>query len=89
MLLDHLETALKGTIYDRHLVEVELFEGMDNKTRTSLLQTYIKLGWKKLDKYYALLTSAAYVGTVIFHPCKKWSASDQLWDQLPSRQSAL
>jgi hypothetical protein len=38
MLLDHLETALKGTIYeadaDRHLVEVELFEGMDNKTRT-------------------------------------------------------
>jgi hypothetical protein len=61
---------------------------MDNETR-SLLQTYIKLGWKKLDKYNALLTSAAYVGAVIFHPCKKWSALDQLWNQLPSRQSAL
>jgi len=92
MLLDHLETALKGTIYeedaDRHLVEVNLFDGMDNTTR-SLLQVYIKLGWKKLDKYYALLTSAAYVGAIIFHPCKKWSALDQLWGQLPSRQSTL
>jgi hAT family C-terminal dimerisation region len=34
-------------------------------------------------------TSAAYVGAVIFHPCKKWSALDQLWGQLPSRQSTL
>ena len=55
MLLDHFETDLKGTIYeedaDRHLVEVNLFDGMDNTTR-SLLQAYIKLGWKKLDKYY-------------------------------------
>src|SRR5580658_1582563 len=82
MLLDHFETDLKGTIYeedaDRHLVEVNLFDGMDNTTR-SLLQVYIKLGWKKLDKYYTLLTSAACMGTVIFHPCKKWSVLDQLW----------
>jgi hypothetical protein len=48
-------------------VEVNLFDGMDNTTR-SLLQVYIKLGWKKLDKYYALLTSAAYVGAVNFCP---------------------
>jgi len=43
MLLDHLETAFKGTIYeedaDRHLVEVNLFDGMDNTTR-SLLQVW-------------------------------------------------
>ena len=45
---DHFETALKGTIEedtDRHLVEVNLFDGMDNMTR-NFLQVYIKLGWK-------------------------------------------
>jgi hypothetical protein len=75
MLLDHFETDLEGTIYeedaDRHLVEVNLFDG--------LLQVYIKLGWKKLDKSYTLLTSAAHVGAVIFHLCKNWSVLDQLW----------
>lgn len=90
MLLDHLETAVKGTIYeeddDKHLVEVDLFDGMDNQTRR-LLQAYIKLGWKKLDKYYGLLGSSAYVGAVVFHPCKKWSSLDCLWGQLPHRQA--
>ena len=48
MLLDHFETDLKGTIYeedaDRHLVEVNLFDGMDNTTRTlaSLYQTWLE-----------------------------------------------
>jgi hypothetical protein len=41
----------------------------------SFLQVYIKSGWKKLDKNDALLTSAAYVDTVIFHP---WVESDEL-----------
>ena len=77
MLLDHFDTIYEEDA-DRHLVEVNLFDGMDNTTR-SLLQAYIKLGWKKLDKYYTLLTSAACVGAVIFHPCKKWSVLDQLW----------
>ena len=72
---DHL---VKGTIDEEDADRrggilwrlIYLFDGMDNTPRR-LLQVYIKLGWKKLDKYYALLASAAYVGAVIFHPCKK------------------
>lgn len=67
MLLDHLESAIEGTIYEevedpvskRKDVEVAIYAGLDNRTR-KLFKVFIKLGWKKLHKYYALLTSAAY-----------------------------
>ncbi|KAM3538461.1 hypothetical protein ARSEF1564_008622 [Beauveria bassiana] len=67
--------------------EVQLFEDMDAKTRR-LLKIYIKLGWKKLNEYYEKLNSTAYVAAVVFHPCKKWQALEQLWNQLPSRQTS-
>lgn len=91
MLLDHLENAMEGVTYEedveKKLVSVGLFEGMHRKTRR-LLKVYIKLGWKKLDKYYNLLNSPAYVGAVVFHPCKKWPHLQRLWDRLPCRQAA-
>jgi hypothetical protein len=39
--------------------EVAINAGLDNRTR-KLFKVFIMLGWKKLHKYYALLTSAAY-----------------------------
>ncbi|PNP43224.1 hypothetical protein TGAMA5MH_04934 [Trichoderma gamsii] len=91
MLLDHLELAIQGVVieenHDRMMEEVHLFDDMDAKTRR-LLKIYIKLGWKKLNDYYGKLTSTAYVAVVVFHPCKKWRALEQLWNQLPSRQTS-
>ncbi|KAG7408128.1 putative AC transposase [Fusarium oxysporum f. sp. raphani] len=91
MLLDHLELAVQGVIIeenDDHIMEeVHLFDDMDAKTR-KLLKIYIKLGWKKLNDYYGKLTSTAYVAAVVFHPCKKWRTLEQLWNQLPSRQTS-
>jgi hypothetical protein len=91
MLLDHLELAIQGVIIeennDRTMEEVRLFDDMDAKTRR-LLKIYIKLGWKKLNDYYGKLTSTSYVAAVVFHPCKKWRALEQLWDQLPCRQTS-
>ena len=71
----------------RSMEEVCLFEDMDSKTRR-LLKIYMKLGWKKLNDYYGKLTSTAYVAAAVFHPCKKWQALEQLWNQLPSRQTS-
>lgn len=91
MLLDHLELAIQGVIIeendDQIMEEVHLFDDMDAKTRR-LLKIYVKLGWKKLNEYYDKLTSTAYVAAVVFHPCKKWRALEQLWNQLPSRQTS-
>lgn len=91
MLLDHLELTVQGIIIeeneDQIMEEVHLFEDMDKKTRR-LLKIYIKLGWKKLNNYYGKLTSAAYAAAVVFHPCKKWRALEQLWNQLPSCQTS-
>lgn len=91
MLLDHLELAVQGLGIeekdDRTMQEIDLFTDMDMKTRR-LLKVYIKLGWKKLNDYYGKLTSSAYVAAVVFHPCKKWQALQQLWSQLPSRQTS-
>lgn len=91
MLLDHLELAIQGVVieenHDRMMEEVHLFDDMDAKTRR-LLKIYIKLGWKKLNDYYGKLTSTAYVAAVVFHLCKKWRALEQLWNQLPSRQTS-
>ncbi|KAL5610641.1 hypothetical protein FOBRF1_006758 [Fusarium oxysporum] len=91
MLLDHLELAVQGVLIeenDDHVMEeVHLFDDMDAKTRR-LLKIYIKLGWKKLNSYYGKLTSTAYVAAVVFHPCKKWRTLEQLWNQLPSRQTS-
>jgi hypothetical protein len=95
MLLDHLESAIEGTIYEevedpvskrRKDVEVAIYAGLDNRTR-KLFKVFIKLGWKKLHKYYALLTSAAYVGAVVFNPAKKWRLLDQLWSRVPTRKA--
>ncbi|KAG7403414.1 putative AC9 transposase [Fusarium oxysporum f. sp. rapae] len=33
------------------------------------------------------LTSAAYVGAVVFNPAKKWRLLDQLWSRVPSRKA--
>ncbi|XP_044718005.1 Ribonuclease H-like protein [Hirsutella rhossiliensis] len=60
ILLDHLESAIEGTIFE----EVE-----DPVTRE---KKDVELGWKKLHKYYSRLTSAAYVGAVVFNPTKSW-----------------
>lgn len=91
MLLDHLELAVQGVIIeendDQIMEEVHLFDDMDAKTRR-LLKIYIKLRWKKLNDYYGKLTSTAYVAAVVFHPCKKWRTLEQLWNQLPSRQTS-
>lgn len=91
MLLDHLELAVQGVIIeendDQMMEEVHLFDDMDTKTRR-LLKIYVKLGWKKLNDYYSKLTSTAYVAAVVFHPCKKWRTLEQLWNQLPSRQTS-
>ncbi|OWT42557.1 Ribonuclease H-like protein [Pochonia chlamydosporia 170] len=66
--------------------EVHLFDDMDAKTRR-LFKIYIKLGWKKLNDYYDKLTSTAYVAVVVFQS-NKWRALEQLWNQLPSRQTS-
>lgn len=95
ILLDHLECAIEGIIYDevedpvskeKKDVEVAIYEGLDNRTR-KLLKVFIKLAWKKLHKYYSRLTSAAYVGAVVFNPAKKWGLLDRLWSRLPSRKA--
>ncbi|OAQ58072.1 hypothetical protein VFPPC_11385 [Pochonia chlamydosporia 170] len=95
ILLDHLESAIEGTILEevedpvskeKRDVEVAIFDGLDNKTR-KLLKVFIKLGWKKLHKYYNRLTSAAYVGAVVFNPAKKWRLLDRLWSRVPSRKT--
>ncbi|KAK4073094.1 hypothetical protein Purlil1_13128 [Purpureocillium lilacinum] len=95
ILLDHLESAIEGTIFEevedpvtkeRKDAEVAIFEGLDNRTRR-LLKVFIKLGWKKLHKYYSRLTSAAYVGAVVFNPTKKWRLLDRLWSRVPSRKA--
>ncbi|KAM4060829.1 ribonuclease H-like protein [Hirsutella rhossiliensis] len=75
ILLDHLESAIEGTIFE----EVE-----DPVTRE---KKDVELGWKKLHKYYSRLTSAAYVGAVVFNPAKKWRLLDQLWSRVPSRKT--
>ncbi|KAF5120896.1 putative AC9 transposase [Metarhizium anisopliae] len=91
MLLDHLELAVQLVIIeendDQIMEDVQLFDDIDAKTRR-LLKVYIKLGWKKLNDYYGKLSSKTYVAAVVFHPCKKWRALDQLWNQLPSRQTS-
>ncbi|OWT43206.1 hypothetical protein VFPPC_18521 [Pochonia chlamydosporia 170] len=95
ILLDHLESAIEGTILEevedpvskeKRDVEVAIFDGLDNKTR-KLLKVFIRLGWKKLHKYYNRLTSAAYVGAVVFNPAKKWRLLDRLWSRVPSRKT--
>ncbi|KAH8715459.1 putative AC transposase [Beauveria bassiana] len=95
ILLDHLESAIEGTVYEelkdpgtkeRKDIETAIFEGLDSRTR-KLLKVFIKLGWKKLHKYYDLLTSAAYVGAVVFNPTKKWRLLDLLWSRVPSRKA--
>lgn len=95
ILLDHLESAIEGKVFEevedpvtkaRKDVEVAVFDGLDGKTR-KLLKVFIKLGWKKLHKYYDLLTSAAYVGAVVFNPTKKWRLLDLLWSRVPSRKA--
>ncbi|OAQ58284.1 ribonuclease H-like protein [Purpureocillium lilacinum] len=95
ILLDHLESAIEGTIFEevedpvtreKKDVEVAIYDGLDSRTRR-LLKVYIKLGWKKLHKYYSRLTSAAYVGAVVFNPAKKWRLLDQLWSRVPSRKT--
>ncbi|OAQ58411.1 ribonuclease H-like protein [Purpureocillium lilacinum] len=95
VLLDHLESAIEGTIFEevedpvtreKKDVEVAIYDGLDSRTRR-LLKVYIKLGWKKLHKYYSRLTSAAYVGAVVFNPAKKWRLLDQLWSRVPSRKT--
>ncbi|KAM4067764.1 hypothetical protein HRG_009843 [Hirsutella rhossiliensis] len=73
ILLDHLESAIEGTIFE----EVE-----DPVTRE---KKDVELGWKKLHKYYSRLTSAAYVGAVVFNPAKKWRLLDQLWSRYRER----
>lgn len=92
ILLDHLESAIEGTIFEevedpvskeKKDVEVSIYDGLDNKTR-KLLKVFIKLGRKKLHKYYSRLTSAAYVGAVVFNPAKKWRLLDQLWSRVSS-----
>jgi hypothetical protein len=52
-------------------VEIAIYEGLDNTTR-KLPKVFIKLEWKKLHKYYSRLTSAAYVGAVVFNLAKKY-----------------
>ncbi|KAL6405381.1 hAT family dimerization domain protein [Ilyonectria robusta] len=95
ILLDHLEGAIEGTIHEEvedsvskesKDIEVAIYDGLDNRTR-KLLKVYIKLGWKKLHKYYNRLTSAAYVGAVVFNPAKKWRLLDRLWSRVPSRKA--
>lgn len=84
-LLDHLEEAKKGIIYEEddrgNTLEVDLFADLEPDT-VKILKTYINLGWKKLDKYYNKLTSASYIGAVIFNPYRKWEFLDQIWDLL-------
>ena len=74
MLMNHLEDAINGIIWeedkDMNMVQVDLFQNMHKKTRR-LLKVYIKLAWKKLDRYYTLLTPTTYITIVVFHPCKK------------------
>lgn len=67
-------------------IEVAIYAGLDNRTR-KLFKVCIKLGWKQLHKYDALLTSAAYVGAVVFNPAKKWRLLDQLWSRVPTRKA--
>jgi len=90
MLMNHLEDAINGIIWeedkDMNMVQVDLFQNMHKKTRR-LLKVYIKLAWKKLDRYYTLLTPTAYIAAVVFHPCKKWTLFDLLWNRLPARQT--
>jgi hypothetical protein len=95
ILLDHLEGAIEGTIFEevedpvskeKKDVEVSIYDGLDSRTRR-LLKVFIKLGWKKLHKYYNRLTSAAYVGAVVFNPAKKWRLLDQLWSRVPFRKA--
>ena len=95
ILLDHLESAIEGSVYEEiedpvtkeeRDVETAIFDGLDSKTR-KLLKVFIKLGWKKLHKYYDLLTGAAYVGAVVFNPTKKWRLLDLLWSRVPSRKA--
>ncbi|KAL6402672.1 hAT family dimerization domain protein [Ilyonectria robusta] len=92
ILLDYLESAIEGTIFEevedpvskeKKDVEVSIYDGLDSKTR-KLLKVFIKLGWKKLHKYYSRLTSTAYVGAVVFNPAKKWRLLDRLWSRVPS-----
>jgi hypothetical protein len=56
-------------------VEVAIYDGLNNRTR-KLLKVFIKLCWKKLNKYCDRLTSAAYVDAVVFNPAKKWHLLD-------------
>ncbi|OBS16182.1 hypothetical protein FPOA_27680 [Fusarium poae] len=51
------------------------------------MEALVQLGWKKLHKYYNRLTSAAYVGAVVFNPAKKWRLLDQLWSRVPFRKA--
>ena len=83
ILLDHLESAIEGTIFEevedpvtkeKKGVEVAIYDGLDNRTRR-LLKVFIKLGWKKLHKYYNRLTSAVYVGAVVFNPARSETAA--------------
>lgn len=91
MLLDYLELAVQVVVIeendDQMMEEIHLFDDMDTKTQR-LVKIYVNLGWKKLNDYYSKLTSTAYVAAVVFHPCKKWRTLEQLWNQLPSRQTS-
>ncbi|KAM4055436.1 ribonuclease H-like protein [Hirsutella rhossiliensis] len=78
ILLDHLESAIEGTIFE----EVE-----DPVTRE---KKDVELGWKKLHKYYSRLTSAAYVGAVVFNPAKSGAFSInskllEIWEKYRER----
>ncbi|EXK24127.1 hypothetical protein FOMG_19136 [Fusarium oxysporum f. sp. melonis 26406] len=97
ILLDHLEGAIEGTIFEevedpvtkeKKDIEVAIYERLDSRTRR-LLKVFIKLGWKKLQKYYNRLTSAAYVSAAVFNPAKKWRLLDQLWSRVPSRKAKV
>ncbi len=92
-LLDHLEHAAEGTVVleaikengEIEMEEVDLFEGMDTKTRR-ILKVYLRLGYIHLRTYYEKMTPVAYAAAVIFHPCKKWRALERAWESLPRGQ---
>lgn len=86
LLLDHLEEAKKGIIYEEDenhgIVAHDLFEGID-ASAVRFAKIYISLGWKKLTEYYAKFDNAAYVAAVLFNPGMKWQHLEQAWELLP------
>ncbi|KJZ69667.1 hypothetical protein HIM_10940 [Hirsutella minnesotensis 3608] len=78
--------SYSATSREKEDVEIAICDGLDNRTRR-LLKVFIKLGWKKMEKYYSRLSGASYVGAVVFNPAKKWHLLDRLWSRIPSRKA--